>query len=242
MKLYETIELNETEKYYEILLNRPHKLNALSPQMSNDLHAALTKLCNSPAKILLIRGAGDSFCSGHDLSTAVDFATVEEAKTELRKLQEITKMIIDYPAPVIAALHGYALGAGFEIALNCDLLYAAENTTLGFPELKVGLSITQGSSFLLPRLVGLFKAKELIFYSKQIKAEEAYELGLINAIYEDEQFLDQVYENIEKLQGMSLAFLAEIKKLLNKGMENSLDGSLQEEVNTLLNLLSEVGG
>lgn len=239
--MFETIELHETTSHHEILLNRPNKLNALSSQMVQDLHAALSKLKDAEPKIVVLRGAGKSFCSGHDLSTPVNFTTEEEAITELSKMQEITKMIVEYPAPVIAALHGYALGAGFEIALNCDLIYATESTTLGFPELKVGLSITQGSSYLLPRLVGLYKAKELIFYSKQIKATEAYDLGLINAIYPDEQLLDKVYENISELQERSIGSLAEIKKLFNQGLDNSFESSLQDEIYTLMKLLNEVG-
>src|SRR5690606_9536948 len=95
--------------------------------MIDDLHAALKQLQDSTPKILLIRGEGGSFCSGHDLSTPVNFASVAEAEAELSKLQDITRLIVTYQAPVIAALHGYALGAGCEIALNCDLLYAAEN-------------------------------------------------------------------------------------------------------------------
>lgn len=240
--MYKTIIVKEKDSHYEIILNRPEKLNALSPEMIDDLHAALKQLQDSTPKILLIRGEGGSFCSGHDLSTPVNFASVAEAEAELSKLQDITRLIVTYQAPVIAALHGYALGAGCEIALNCDLLYAAENAIIGFPELNVGLSITQGTSFLLPRSVGLYKAKEWIFYSRQIEAKEAYALGLINEIYKEDEFLDKVYENIEELKKKPIQSLGEIKKLFNKGMAHTLNDSLKEEIHSLIKLLNEVRG
>lgn len=242
MTVYETIKINETSSYYELLLNRPEKLNALSPQMIHELHVALKKLTEISPKIVLLRGEGRSFSTGHDLSTPVNFTSIEEAEAELNKLQEITKMIVTYPAPVIAAIHGYALGAGCEIALNCDLLYASENTKIGFPELNVGLSITQGTSYFLPRLVGLFKAKELVFYSKQIDANEAFELGLINEIYKEDEFVLKVYEKVEELSEKSIDSLIEMKKLFNHGIDSSLDQSLKKEIYTLIKLLNKVRG
>src|SRR5690625_3397346 len=197
--MQDTIIIDESTTFYEITLNRPEKLNALSKQMVFNLHEALSQLKDKPPKALLLKGAGTSFCSGQDLNATVDFSDLQKAEEFLWTMQEITTMIIEFPAPVISAIQGYALGAGFEIALNSDLIYAADDAVLGFPELKVGLSITQGSSYFLPKKVGLLKAKELLFFSENITAQEAKELGLINSIFKQEELFEKVEEKINIL-------------------------------------------
>lgn len=236
--MYETIKLKESLTNYTIIFNRPEKLNALSEQMIEELHATLLHLKDKTPMVLLLKGEGTSFCTGHDVSSSISFANEEDAMNKLGKLQEITSMITNYPAPVVAALHGYALGAGFEIALNCDLLYASDQAIFGFPELEVGLSITQGTSYFLPRAVGLTKSKEFIFFSEKITAQKAKELSLINEIFNDDHLFESVNKKIEILSKKSLFALNEAKQLLNSGMNASLDHSLKHEITTLSKLLS----
>lgn len=238
VNMYETIKLKESASHYTIILNRPEKLNALSNQMIEELHATLSNLKQQTPKVLLIKGEGTSFCTGHDISSNVSFTNEADAMMQLSKMQEITTMITNYPAPVIAALHGYALGAGFEIALNCDLLYASDQAIFGFPELEVGLSITQGTSYFLPRSIGLTKSKEFIFFSENITAEQAKELHLINDIFDEQLFFESVNKKASKLSEKSIEALQQIKRLLNEGINASLDESLKSEVMTIAKLLS----
>lgn len=240
--MYETIKLQESSTHYTIILNRPKKLNALSPQMIKEFHATLSYLQEKPPKIILLKGEGTSFCTGHDLNSTISFKNEEEAIIKLSKLQEITSFITNYPAPVIAALHGYALGAGFEIALNCDLLYASEKALFGFPELEVGLSITQGTSYFLPRVLGLNKSKELIFFSEKITAEKAKELQLINEVFSEKHFFESVNNKVTLLSKKSISALKEIKQLLNRGINTSLDQCLISEVITISKLFNEERG
>lgn len=237
--MYETIELNNKENYNEIVLNRPHKLNALSERMVYDLHDALLNLTKSSPKILLIRGHGDSFCSGHDLSEPVDLTDEQKMLNYLKKMQEITKLIVQYEAPVISALQGYALGAGFEIALNSDLIYAASNTKIGFPELKIGLSITQGSSYFLPKKLGLQKAKELLYFGHNIGSQEAKEIGLFNEVFEENEMMEKVLEKINILSERSLKSINIVNGLLHEGYSGTLEKSLDNEMNALIQLYSE---
>src|SRR5699024_10562807 len=207
--MYKMVKLEESASHYTIILHRPDKLNALTPQLIKELHQTLSHLMISPWKLILLKGSGTSFSTGHDVSTNISFDSLDDAQNQLKTLQEITKMITNYPVPVISAIHGYALGAGFEIALNCDLIYAANDATFGFPELEVGLSITQGTSYFLPRIIGLPKAKELIFFSKNFTANTAQEMGLINKTFTNESLFSEVINIIETLNNKSIHALKE---------------------------------
>lgn len=220
-----------------LILNRPEKLNALSPELVQELYDSLQRLQEELPPLLVIKGAGTSFCSGHDLSFPTPSPDDLEQLEGVEKLQKITECIVNFPSPVIAQVSGYALGAGCEIALNCDLIYASDNAVFGFPELKVGLSITQGSSYFLPRAVGLPKAKELLFFSQTISAEKALELRLINEVFPENELVSQVEEKLLFLSKNSAAALKAIKKLFNAGNESTINESLKLEVEELVKLL-----
>lgn len=236
--LYETLKIERYDWGIALILNRPEKLNALSPTLVSELHEALDKLRDEQPNLLLIKGAGTSFCSGHDISTLTNNQDDGEAEKGVLQLQEITERIVHFPAPVIAAVTGYALGAGCEIALNCDLIYASEEAIFGFPELKVGLSITQGSSYFLPRLVGLPKAKELLFFSENIMAKEALDAGLLNDVFSRESFDTEIEKKLATLGKVSAPALRAIKNLFNEGAQSSLADSLQLEVLELKKLIN----
>lgn len=233
----QTVILQEKNHHRELILNRPDKLNALSPQLVNELHGHLKALAKEPPKVLLLKGAGTSFSSGHDMETVVTLTDPDALQQQLIRLQEVTSFIVHYPAPVIAEVRGYALGAGCEIALNCDLIYAAEDAKFGFPELSVGLSITQGSSYFLQRMVGSIKAKELIFFSERFDAQQAKELGMVNDIIAADQLSAHVAGKIEQLSGVNIRALSQIKKLFQFSAEHDLASSMNKEIETLVNLL-----
>ena len=166
-----------------IKFNRPEVLNALNPEAVDNLVELLGDAAgDTEVKAVVISGTGRSFCAGWDLKVAQEefsdvqsgkMTALEIAETSTEGLQEVARLIRYCDKPVIAACHGYAVGAGCEIAIDCDLIVAAEGTRFGFPELSAGLSITGGVTKLLPMIVGLNKARELAFTGEFIDAEEA---------------------------------------------------------------------
>lgn len=228
----------EEKKYHnELVLHRPEKLNAFSPELVKKFHKTMKQLHAGDSKLLLIKGAGHNFSSGHDVNTVISKDNFEQFEYQLKILQEITEMIVSYEAPVIAQVEGYALGAGCEIALNCDLVYASDDAVLGFPELDVGLSITQGSSYLLQKLVGPQRAKELIYFRRNIKAREAWELGLVNEVIKKENITDCIEKKIEKLAKVKLNAMTSVKQLFNYSAEHNLAESMKKESEILTTLL-----
>lgn len=234
--MQDIVYINERTNHNELILNRPKKLNAFSEGMVIKLHQELKRLHEKEPKILLIKGAGNNFSSGHDVDTVISKETFNVFKNQLKLLQEITELIITYDAPVIAYVQGYALGAGCEIALNCDLVYATKDAVLGFPELNVGLSITQGSSNILQKLVGPQKARELIYFRKNIDAKKAYEIGLITGLIPEgsSQFFE---EKINELVKVNIQSISSVKKLFNYSYNHSLSESMEKESETLISLL-----
>ena len=163
-----------------IWLNRPERLNAVAPALVDDLLRALDQV--SAAKAVVLAGRGRAFCAGHDLKEPAPHG---DSRARLERLQDVTRRLRGLPQPVIAAVHGYAIGAGAEFALGCDLVLAAEDAVFAFPETGLGLSVTGGASRLLPLLVGPLKAKELVLLGERVGAAAALELGLVNAVLPD---------------------------------------------------------
>src|SRR5580700_5319226 len=165
-----------------VYLNRPHRLNAVVPELTAELVAALGRAGRDGARVVILAGRGRAFCSGHDLKEPLPPETVLATRLRVEQIQEVTRAIRRFPGPVIAAVHGYALGAGCEFALGCDLVVAAEDAQFGFPEVSVGLSVTGGISRLLPLLVGPVRAKELLLVGERFGTARALELGLVNRV------------------------------------------------------------
>src|SRR5580700_657597 len=165
-----------------VYLNRPHRLNAVVPELTAELAAALRRAGDDGARVVVLAGRGRAFCSGHDLKEPVPPETVLATRLRVEAIQDVTRAIRSFPGPVVAAVHGYALGAGCEFALGCDLVVAAQDAWFGFPEVSVGLSVTGGISRLLPLLVGPLRAKELVLLGERFDAAAARDLGLVNRI------------------------------------------------------------
>ncbi|TVT53610.1 enoyl-CoA hydratase/isomerase family protein [Amycolatopsis rhizosphaerae] len=165
-----------------IWLNRPERLNAVAEVLVDDLLAALDTVARSGAGAVVLAGRGRAFCAGHDLKQPEPEG---DSRARLERLQDVTRRLRALPQPVIAAVHGYAIGAGAEFALGCDLILAAEDAVFSFPETGLGLSVTGAASRLLPQLVGPLKAKELLLLGERIDAATALRLGLVNAVVPD---------------------------------------------------------
>ncbi|MFY9927718.1 MAG: enoyl-CoA hydratase/isomerase family protein, partial [Streptosporangiaceae bacterium] len=176
------VDFELAESVARIYLNRPHRLNAVVPELTDALVRALARAGQEGARVVVLAGRGRAFCSGHDLKEQLPPETVLATRLRVDQIQDVTRAIRRFPGPVIAAVHGYALGAGCEFALGCDLVVAGEDAQFGFPEVSVGLSVTGGISRLLPLLVGPVRAKELLLLGDRFTAARALELGLVNRV------------------------------------------------------------
>ncbi|HVV11705.1 enoyl-CoA hydratase/isomerase family protein [Amycolatopsis sp.] len=176
-----TVEVSRTDSVAHVWFNRPESLNAVNAVLVDDLLTALDEVAKADIGAVVLAGRGRAFCAGHDLKEPTPGG---DSRARLERLQEVTRRLRTLP-PVIAAVHGYAIGAGAEFALGCDLILAAEDAVFSFPETGLGLSVTGGASRLLPQLVGPLKAKELVLLGERIDARKAAELGLVNAVFAD---------------------------------------------------------
>lgn len=188
---FENILLEKENKISVITINRPQSLNALNAQTIKELSTALDTLNDDKeTRVIIITGSGEkSFVAGADIKEFSDFNT-EKAEELARNGQNILfNKIENLSKPVIAAVNGFALGGGLELAMSCHIRYASENAKLGLPEVTLGLIPGYGGTQRLPKLVGKGLANELIFSAKMISAERAKEIGLVNDVFTLEELL-----------------------------------------------------
>lgn len=219
-----------------LTLNRPHRLNAVTPAMVEKLCDALDQAIEDDVGAAVLTGAGRAFSSGHDLRAEQAAMTEGNDRRQLQRLQDVTRKIRLAPFPVIAAVHGHALGAGCEFALCCDLIVAAKDAVFGFPEVSVGLGVTGGISHLLPAIVGLPRAKELILLGEQFSAAEALRLGLVNRLAEPGCDVADATDMARTLCGRPRHALARAKLALDQGAEAGLEVSQEIEIANALAL------
>ncbi len=178
-----------------------------------------------------MRGQGRAFCAGQDLLEQDDGPG---SRSHGEALQDVTRGIRRLSAPVIAAVHGYALGGGFEFVLASDLVVAARGAVFGFPEVGVGLSVTGGVTMLLPRLVGPLRAKQLLLLGEHLDATQALQLGLVNWVVNDGEVDRHVDDVVKRLLDKPRASVALAKKALDIGLDNTLEAQLEAEVAHLM--------
>jgi enoyl-CoA hydratase/carnithine racemase len=191
----ETLSLLQEGKILYVSLNRPEKRNAMNLQMFQDLEECMTKVAaKSDVGAVIIQGEGKAFSSGTDLTElaglAQQGADIHDFRASVRKLQRAFSEIEHLEKAVIATIHGYALGAAFELMLACDLRIASEEARFSIPEVNLGIIPDLGGSHRLSRIVGVGRAKELILTGKMISAAEAERIGLINKVVPLEQLRD----------------------------------------------------
>ncbi len=212
-----------------IVLNRPHRLNAINAGMIEELGAAVDMLWNSDERVILICGAGDrAFSAGADVAT---FTTLkpDTAFEFVRRFQETLSKLEKIPKPVIAAIDGFALGGGCEIALACDLRIASKKSQLGQPEIKLGIIPGAGGTQRLTKIVGPSKAKELIMLGDSISAEAAHRIGLVNKVVSAERFEEEVKALAMKLAEGPPVALKMAKYAINFGAQIPLDAGTMLE-------------
>ena len=236
---FECILYKKDQGVTTVKLNRPKVLNAMNKQLWLDLQAALEDAKNDPAiKVLVVTGEGRAFSTGADLKESKT-RTIEAYRDYLEELQEASRKIIRFEKPTIAAINGYALGSGYELALACDIRIAAEEARIGSPEAKVTSSITGGAFRLVQDLIGPGKAKELLFTGEYIDGREAERIGLVNKAVPLEQLEIEVRQMAEKIAANSAISLKLIKKGLQMARgEVSLEALMDYEIEACLTCVS----
>ncbi len=222
-----------------ITLNRPAVLNAVRRETWLELSAVLRKVKEESAvRCLVITGAGKAFCAGQDLNEMgaiagdqVDYFAIRES---VELMQQVTLELLNLPVPVIAAINGYAVGAGAEIAIACDIRYASEKARFEFAEVKVGLFETNGVTWLLPRLIGLGRAKELMLTGDRFGAAEALSMGLVTRVYPPGDLLPAALETASRIAKNAPVPIRFVKSCLNKSGEIGLEEALISETDAVM--------
>ncbi len=213
-----------------ITLNRPAAMNSLNDELAAELTAALTRVQGDPAaRAVVLTGSGKAFCAGGDLFYLVSLRDLTAARRFIADAGKITSQIMNMEKPVIAMVNGVAAGAGFNLALACDIVFCARSARFGQSFIKVGLVPDCGGMYLLPRVVGLHKAKELMFTADLINADTALALGIVNHVVEDGQLKEEVFKFAARMAGSAPIALGLMKRVLNRSDNLDLDTTLEFE-------------
>ena len=214
-----------------ITFNRPKALNALSTDLIAELSQAADKIAEEEAiRVLILTGAGEkAFVAGADITELATYNSLQ-AKVFAKKGHEAFNKIQDLSIPVIAAVNGYALGGGCEIALASDFIYAAENAMFGLPEITLGLMPGFGGTQRLPRLIGMNMAKEMIFTGKMISAVEAHRIGLVNKVCPPGTLMEEAKKTAAEIAAKGRVSLRAAKQAVNRGMNVDLISGCAVEI------------
>ena len=236
---FECIIYEKKEGIALIKLNRPQVLNAMNKQLWLDFQKALADAKDDPAiKVVIITGEGRAFSTGADLKESKK-RSLEDYRDYLEALQETSRQIIRFEKPTIAAINGYAVGSGYELAIACDIRIAAQDAQIGSPEAKVTSSVTGAAFRLVQDLIGPGKAKELLFTGEYIDGKEAERIGLVNYALPLDQLMEQTMAMAQKIAANSAFSLKMIKRGLNMARgETSLEALMDFEIEACLACVS----
>ncbi|HDR9482392.1 TPA: enoyl-CoA hydratase/isomerase family protein [Burkholderia aenigmatica] len=214
-----------------VVLDRPERLNAISGDLLDDLHQALVEVnADEGCKVIVFTGEGRAFCAGDDLK---EFGKQTESDASIRshveRIQQITRDLMFNGKPVIGAVHGFAVGGGFEWLLNCDLVVASDDLVCFFPEMAWGQFVTGGVTQLLPQSVGHQRAMELWLLGERQSAQQLYSLGLVNRVIERDKVLETARELATRVSERSAFSVSRLKRLLTTELSTDLGRSLELE-------------
>lgn len=226
--------LIESEKQGAVQIlrvHRPEALNALNSNVLEALDKALDAIDLDQVRTLIITGTGEkAFVAGADIAQMKDLGE-EEAQAYASLGHKVMRKIETLPIPVIAAINGYALGGGNELAMSCDIRYASENAVFGQPEVGLGITPGFGGTQRLARLIGSRStANEIILSARNIKADEALRIGLVSAVFPPEELLPQAMKLAERIAKNAPIAVRASKRILQEGLDDSLEEGLKKEV------------
>ncbi len=228
---YSTLQLAFDSGIAALTLNRPDKRNAISYELIADLLKALDEVRNSPARVLIITGAGKAFCSGMDLDNLKDLIgrTPEQSLQDSRTMVSLFRSLYEFPKPTIAAVNGAAIAGGTGLAFLCDFTMAVPEAKFGYTEVRIGFVPAIVSTFLL-RQVGEKIARDLLLTGRIFDAEEALRIGLLNQIVPQEELLSRARGLAEQLMENSPVSLTYTKRLLTDHARAELDSQIEAAV------------
>ena len=212
-----------------ITIDRPEALNALSSEVLNDLQTTLDSVDLENIRCLIITGSGEkSFVAGADIGEMVDY-NAEQAEAYGKKGNDLFRKIELFPIPVIAAVNGFSLGGGLELSMSCDIRICSDNAVFGQPEVGLGITPGFGGTQRLARLVSPGYAKQLIYTARNIKADEALRIGLVNAICPQAELLDTAKKLAKSICLNAPIAVRNCKKAINDGLEVNIDKGIEIE-------------
>lgn len=230
MTAFDTLLYEKQDGVAYVTLNRPEALNAYNIQMRDDLYQILSAIKDDDEVLVAIfKGAGKkAFCAGADLSEFLSAPSPAVAR-QVRFERDVWRLFLNIPQPLIAALHGYVLGSGIEIALCCDIRIASEDSRFGMPEVDLGIIPAAGGTQTLPRTVGRGKALEMLLANRWISAEEAYRIGLVNRVVPIDELLKAAEEVAKKIASCNPTAVRYTKQAVVRGLDLSLADGLDLE-------------
>jgi 3-hydroxypropionyl-coenzyme A dehydratase len=224
------LKVEREEDIVQITISRQDKLNALSLEVMDEFISLLDDLEKDSSRVIIITGEGPkAFSAGADIEYMSNIGPTDAEKYALRG-HEVLNRIEKLEKPVIAAVNGYALGGGCELALSCDIRFASPNAQLGQPEVTLGICPGWGGTQRLLRIIGPARAKDLIFSGRKIMANEALSMGLLNKIFPSESLLSETKAYAKILSKNSSFAIGVSKMLVNKGTDANLDTGLKLEI------------
>ena len=225
----EFIKYEEDGEISLITINRPKALNALNSQVLDELDKTLDSIDTNKIKALILTGSGEkSFVAGADIAE-MSGLTKKQAEEFSKKGNDVFRKIETFPIPVIAAVNGFALGGGCEISMSCDIRICSDNAIFGQPEVGLGITPGFGGTQRLARIVGLGMAKQMIYTAQSIKAEEALRIGLVNAIYPQNELLNEAKKLALTIAKNGQNSVKKSKKAINEGMQVDIDKAVEIE-------------
>lgn len=223
------VNVEVKDKIAVLTINRPESLNALNSQVLDDLNAALDGIDVNTVRALVLTGAGEkSFVAGADIG---EMSTLTKAEGEAfgKKGNDVFRKLETFPIPTIAAVNGFALGGGCEISMSCDIRICSDNAMFGQPEVGLGITPGFGGTQRLARLIGAGMAKQLIYTARNIKADEAFRIGLVNAVYTQEELLPAAEKMANTIAAQAPIAVRACKKAINEGLQLDIDKAIELE-------------
>lgn len=222
---FETVDVSVEQGVARVVMNRPDALNALNMQLKEELAEVWRALADSSeVRAVLLTGAGRAFSTGGDIKQMDPDRGPEVTRQRMAKLLRDTVIpLARLDKPVLAAVNGHAHGLGLSLALACDIVYAAQSAVLSMAFTRVGLAPDGGASYFLPRLVGLSRAKELMFTGRRLSAQEALELGLVSRVLPDEQLMPAAGDLAAELAAGATVAIGAAKRLLNESSMHTIE-------------------